>query len=36
MFIKGVQTYLESIFGVSFVPNKKMLWLALKTLKRMS
>ena len=33
MFIKGVQTYLESIFSVSFVPNKKMLWLALKTLK---
>ena len=33
MFIKGVQTYLESIFSVPFVPNKKMLWLALKTLK---
>ena len=34
MFIKGVQTYLESIFDVPFVPNKKMLWLALiKTLK---
>ena len=31
MFIKGVQT--ESIFSVPFVPNKKMLWLALKTLK---
>ena len=26
MFIKGVQTYLESIFSVPFVPNKKMLW----------
>ena len=33
MFIKGVQTYLESIISVPFVPNKKMLWLALKTLK---
>ena len=33
MFIKGVQTYLDSIFSVPFVPNKKMLWLALKTLK---
>ena len=33
MFIKGVQTYLESIFSVPFVPNEKMLWLALKTLK---
>ena len=33
MFIKGVKTYLESIFSVRFVPNKKMLWLALKTLK---
>ena len=33
MFIKGVQTYLESIFSVPFVPTKKMLWLALKTLK---
>ena len=33
MFIKGVQTYLESIFSVPFVPNKKVLWLALKTLK---
>ena len=33
MFIEGVQTYLESIFSVPFVPNKKMLWLALKTLK---
>ena len=22
MFIKGVQTYLESIFSVPFVPNK--------------
>ena len=33
MFIKGVQTYRESIFSVRFVPNKKMLWLALKTLK---
>ena len=33
MFIKGVQIYLESIFSVPFVPNKKMLWLALKTLK---
>ena len=33
MFIKSVQTYLESIFSVAFVPNKKMLWLALKTLK---
>ena len=33
MFIKGVQTYLESIFSVPFVPNKKMLWLALETLK---
>ena len=33
MFIKGVQTYLESIFRVPFVPNEKMLWLALKTLK---
>ena len=33
MFIKGVQTYLESLFSVPFVPNKKMLWLALKTLK---
>ena len=30
MFIKGVQT--ESIFSVPFVPNKKMLWLAIKTL----
>ena len=37
MFIKGVQTYLESSFSVPFVPNKKVLWLALKTLKvRMS
>ena len=33
MFIKGVQTYLERLFSVPFVPNKKMLWLALKTLK---
>ena len=33
MFIKGVQTHLESLFSVPFVPNKKMLWLALKTLK---
>ena len=33
MFIKSVQTYLESIFSVPFVPTKKMLWLALKTLK---
>ena len=33
MFIKGVQTYLESLFSVPFVPNNKMLWLALKTLK---
>ena len=33
MFIKGVKTYLESIFSVRFVPNKEMLWLALKTLK---
>ena len=34
MFITGVQTYLESIFSVPFVPNKSiMLWLALKTLK---
>ena len=33
MFTKGVQTYLESLFSVPFVPNKKMLWLALKTLK---
>ena len=34
MFITGVQTYLESIFSVPFVPNKNiMLWLALKTLK---
>ena len=33
MFIRGVQTYLESIFSVSFLPNKMMLWLALKTLK---
>ena len=32
MFIKGVETYLESIVSVPFVPNKKMLWLALKTL----
>ena len=31
-FIKGIQTYLESIFSVPFVPNKKILWLALKTL----
>ena len=30
MFIKGVQTYVESLFSVPFVPNKKMLWLALK------
>ena len=28
MFIKGVETYLESIVSVPFVPNKKMLWLA--------
>ena len=27
MFIKGVQTYLESIISVPFVPNKRMLWL---------
>ena len=33
MFIRGVQTYLESILSVLFVPNKKTLWLALKTLK---
>ena len=34
MSITGVQTYLESIFSVPFVPNKNiMLWLALKTLK---
>ena len=33
MFIKGVQTYLDSHFSVPFVPNKKMLWLTLKTLK---
>ena len=33
MFIKGVQTYRGSTFSVRFVPNKKMLWLALKTLK---
>ena len=33
MFIKGVQTYLESIFSVPFVSHKKMLWLALETLK---
>ena len=33
MFIKSVQTYLESIFSVPFVPTKKMLGLALKTLK---
>ena len=33
MYIKGVQTYLESIFSDPFVPNKKMPWLALKTLK---
>ena len=33
MFLKGVQTYLESIFSVRFVRNKKMLWLPLKTLK---
>ena len=33
MFIRGVETYLESIFSVPFVLNKKMLWLALKTLK---
>ena len=33
MFIMGVQTHLESLFSVPFVPNKKMLWLALKTLK---
>ena len=33
MFINGVQTYLESIFSDTFVPNKKMLWLAFKTLK---
>ena len=31
MFVKGVQRYLESIFSVPSVPNKKMLWLALKT-----
>ena len=23
MFIKGVQTYLESLFSVPFVPNKR-------------
>ena len=33
IFIKGVQTYVESLFSVPFAPNKKMLWLALKTLK---
>ena len=33
MFNKGVQTYLESIFSAPFVPNKKMLWLALKSWK---
>ena len=33
MFVKDVQTYLESLFSVPFVPNKKMLWLALMTLK---
>ena len=33
MFMKGVQTYLESIISVPFVPNKRMLWLALRTLK---
>ena len=33
MFIQGVQTYLESLFSVPFAPNKKMLWLALKTLR---
>ena len=33
VFIKCVQTYLQSLFSVPFVPNKKMLWLALKTLK---
>ena len=33
MCIKGVQTYLESLFSFPFVPHKKMLWLALKTLK---
>ena len=33
MFVKGVQAYLESIFSVPFIPNKKMLWLALMTLK---
>ena len=33
MFIKGFQTYLESLFSVPFLSNKKMLWLGLKTLK---
>ena len=33
MFIKGVQTYIVSKISVPFVPSKKMLWLALKTLK---
>ena len=26
MVSKGVQTYLESLFSVPFVPNKKMLY----------
>ena len=33
MFMKGVQTYLESFISAPFVPSKKMLWLALKILK---
>ena len=32
MYINGVQTYLGSILSVPFVPNKKIPWLALKTL----
>ena len=33
MFNKGVHTYLKRNFGIPFVPNKKMLKWALKTLK---
>ena len=36
MFNKGVQTYLESNFSVSFVPNKKMLLVSSQDLEDMS
>ena len=33
MLNKGVQIYLKNTFSIPFVPNRKMLWWALETLK---